>query len=64
MAQGPWRSPIGTFEPGPADPLQLHSKTGPTADDAFDPGHGKALNAAEIARVTAAAASRVGLWEA
>ena len=25
------------FEPGQVDPFQLHSKTGPTAHDAFDP---------------------------
>ena len=29
---------LALFEPGPVDPLQLHSKTGPTAHDAFDPG--------------------------
>jgi len=27
---------MALFEPGPVDPLQLHSKTGPTAHHAFD----------------------------
>jgi len=27
---------MALFEPGPVDPLQLHSKSGPTAHNAFD----------------------------